>query len=196
MKARLPLFLTAVWLMLVISGMGYLLIHDFTPGKESRFTPQFWPGGMMRNVDRPTLVMFAHPKCPCTRASIDELAVLMARSQGLVDARVIFFRPKGIDESWTRTDLWQSAAAIPGVSVQSDEDGRLAREFHATASGHVVLYDTQGQLVFSGGITESRGHSGDNVGLVAIVDILHHRPASATRTPTFGCALNSPARTL
>jgi hypothetical protein len=196
MKARFSLLLTAIWLVAVACGLGYLLVYDYTPGKSSVLTPQSWPGRTPHSPDRPTLVLFAHPKCPCTRASIDELARLMTQSQGLVDARVVFFHPAGTGEEWARTDLWQSAAAIPGVKVEADEDGRQARDFHATASGHVVLYDVRGRLLFSGGITESRGHSGDNAGQAAIVDILHHRPTNTHSTPTFGCALSSPSRAL
>jgi len=192
MKKAMPWVLAMIWLATVGGGMGVLLVYDFTPGKDSEFVPKVWPAGLPRAADRPTLVMFAHPKCPCTRASIGELAVLMARCQGLVNAQVVFFRPQGTSEDWDHTDLWRSAAEIPGVKVQSDEGGREARNFRATASGYTVLYDTRGRLIFSGGITDSRGHAGDNPGRSAIVDLLHHRPTANTRTPTFGCSLLNP----
>jgi hypothetical protein len=133
--------------------------------------------------------MFAHPKCPCTRASIEELSTLMARSQGLVDARVVFFKPEDADENWAITDSWKRASAIPGVIVQTDSEGLEASNFRATTSGQVVLYDAEGRLLFSGGITEARGHEGDNDGRSAVLDFLRHGKSVFTATPVFGCPI-------
>ena len=121
-----------------------------------------------------------------------ELAILMAHCQGLVNARVVFFRPSGSHEDWTHSDLWQAAAAIPGVTVQADEDGREARLFHAETSGHTALYDARGQLIFDGGITASRGHSGDNDGREAIMALLHGKTTERAQTPVYGCLILKP----
>jgi hypothetical protein len=87
--------------------------------------------------------------------------------------------------------LWRSAEAIPGVTVRADQDGNEARCFQAKTSGHVALYDVHGKLLFSGGITSSRGHSGDNAGRSAIMKLLKHEMAVG-ETPVFGCSLLSP----
>ena len=42
----------------------------------------------------------------------------------------------------------------------------------ATTSGHVLLYDAGGVLRFAGGITDGRGHEGDNAGLDAALALL------------------------
>lgn len=183
-------FLTLCWLALVVGGSAVLLIHSQTPG-EAGGPPERWPAasGIARGSQRPTLVMFAHPKCPCTRASMEELAELMARSQGLVDARVVFFKPEEAGENWALTDTWKSAAAIPGVTVQTDIDGREAALFQAATSGQVVLYDARGQLLFQGGITEARGHAGDNEGLAAILDLLQHGKTPLSTSPVYGCPI-------
>jgi hypothetical protein len=120
---------------------------------------------------------------------VGELALLMARCQDRLTAKVIIFRPKDFPDDWEKTDLWHSAAAIPGVSVFQDEDGQEARRFHATTSGQTLLYDAEGHLLFSGGITASRGHSGDNAGRSAIVSILTAGAAEKSETFTFGCSL-------
>lgn len=189
MKKELWIFAVG-WLVLVLAGSAWLWRHSLTPGAEAGAAPEVWPAGLERNTAKPTLVMFAHPKCPCTRASVGELAVLMARCQGKVDARVVFYQPKEMPADWVRSDTWQSAAAIPGVTVQADEDGRMAEKFHAGTSGQVVLYGTDGRLLFSGGITEARGHSGDNDGRSALVELIEDGKAKhAVRTPVFGCSL-------
>ena len=73
-----------------------------------------------------------------------------------------------------------------------DDDGREARLFHAATSGQAVLYDPQGRLLFSGGITASRGHSGDNAGRSSIVSLVHAGVPDRTETSVFGCPLFDP----
>jgi hypothetical protein len=193
MKKYFPLLLTSVWLMAVSVGVGALWAYDYTPGGDTSVLSS-WPlqSGIPHDPSQPTLIMFAHPKCPCTRASIGELMTLMTHCQNQVKVCVAFFRPKGSGEDWLNTDLWRSAEAIPGVVVRVDEEGNEARCFHVTTSGHVVLYDAHGKLLFSGGITSSRGHSGDNAGYSAIMQLLHRGLAAKTETPVFGCSLLDP----
>src|SRR5262245_14959371 len=96
-------------------------------------------------------------------------AVVPARTRCEVNARVVFFKPGGTDEEWERTDLWHAAVRIRGVQVRSDGGGALARHLGVSTSGHVVLYDSTGQMLFSGGITRSRGRAGDNAGHRALL---------------------------
>jgi hypothetical protein len=51
------------------------------------------------------------------------------------------------------------------------------------------LYAPTGKLLFSGGITASRGHEGDNVGRSAIVSFILNGHAPVNHTPVFGCSL-------
>jgi hypothetical protein len=184
------------WLLGAASGFGILMKYQSTEGPVGK-TSQRWPKGAQVILDqrRKTLVMFAHPQCPCTRASIEELNRLMAKSNGNLVAHVLFYRPKSYAIDWAKTDLWGSAAAIPGVSVQEDIDGAQAHLFGAETSGCVLLYDTHGQLLFNGGITESRGHAGDNAGENTIVSLVSGQAASLKQTPVFGCSLLSQCQT-
>ena len=190
MKQRPLLLATALWLVGLSVGSGVLLVYDFTPGTRANSSRE-WPSRsqIARSADKPTLVLFAHPKCPCTRASIGELELLMAHCQGKVDAHVAFLQPPGAGKDWLDSDLWESARAIPGVSVAADPDGVEARNFGATTSGQVFVYSRSGGLLFSGGITASRGHYGDNAGLLAVMRILHGESPAMRETPVFGCAL-------
>jgi hypothetical protein len=38
-------------------------------------------------------MMFAHPQCECSRASLGELAIIMAQGRGQVNASVFFLSP-------------------------------------------------------------------------------------------------------
>ena len=113
----------------------------------------------------------------------------MTQARGRVTAYVLFVKPANLAEGWEKTDLWASATAIPGVSVVEDDDGIEARRFHAATSGQTMLYDKNGKLIFSGGMTGARGHEGDNAGRTAIVSLLTADQANESETPVFGCPL-------
>jgi len=182
--------IAAGWVAVVGAGMSVLLRYENSPGAAGDPSAR-WPAGsgIRRADNRATLVMLAHPHCPCTRASIGELDTIMARAQGRVAAQVLFYRPADAPRDWEKSDLWDKAAAIPDVSVAWDNQGLEARRFHAATSGQVVLYDARGRLLFSGGITEARGHSGDNIGRDAIIAALTMGAAGGAKTFVFGCSL-------
>ena len=178
------------WVASIAFGMRLLVAHETTPGSVAS-VPSHFPAQSALNLapDQLTLVMLAHPRCPCTRASIGELAQIMAEGQGKLKAYVLFSRPEGAGADWNETGAWHSAAEIPGVTPVGDDDGRETRRFGAETSGHTLLFSADGRLLFSGGITASRGHAGDNVGESAIVALLREQPAMRTTTPVYGCGL-------
>jgi hypothetical protein len=57
-----------------------------------------------------------------------------------------------------------------------------------------MVYDAGGALLFSGGITGSRGHAGDNAGRSSIVALLNRLPGTHTSTNVFGCSLFASAK--
>jgi hypothetical protein len=116
----------------------------------------------------------------------------MARCQGQLSAYVLFLKPADTAPDWEKTALWRSVAAIPGVTVVSDEGGREARLFHSATSGQTILFDRTGRLLFSGGITAARGHSGDNIGRDTIISLVTTGRANRTKAPVFGCSLLNP----
>ena len=78
--------------------------------------------------------------------------------------------------------------AFPELARKSTRGGAITAAFGAFTSGQVFLYGTSGELLFSGGITGSRGHEGDNAGRDAVESLLDRRNAPA-HTPVFGCSL-------
>ena len=192
-QSRLLVAIVTLWVLSAAAGLAALANYSYQSGPASE--PQAgWPGSAFFPLERQgaTLVMLAHPHCPCTRATIGELGKLMARAQGRLRGHVLFLRPAGLPGGWERTDLWTSAEAIPGIRVWSDPEGREARRFGARTSGQVMVYDGAGNLIFDGGITIARGHAGDNPGSAGILARLDGHPA-IRRTPVFGCALESHA---
>jgi len=163
-----------IWLIGVTAGLAWLAAYDNGPGTPAH-PPVRWPvdSHIVRATTRPTVVMLAHPRCVCTRASLGELAELMARAKQQPKGYVVFIKPVGTNGDWDDTDLWRSAAAIPGVTVLRDEDGLEVRRFGAETSGSTLVYDANGWLQFSGGTTGSRGHPGDNIGRASILALVN-----------------------
>jgi hypothetical protein len=181
-----------VWGLAVAGGCLFSFHFENTPAAIDA-AREVWPqeSACRLSPDRPTLVMFVHPRCPCSRASLDELATLMTHCQERVDAEVVFFLPPSASAEWAQTDLWESAARIPGVAVRLDRGGAEQRRFAASVSGEVFVYGTSGRLAFHGGITAGRGHAGDNPGRSALESLLVDDQLSARTTPVFGCALEA-----
>lgn len=182
-----------VWVIAVAGSLVWLARYETSPSAAGTAV-ELWPHNPQIEIDRsvPTLLMFVHPKCPCTRASVGELSQLMTHCQGMVSAYVVLVEPPGVAAGWSNTDLGRSAGQIPGVQIIADKDAKLARAFHAETSGETFLYDTCCQIRFHGGITVSRGHRGENVGRWSIVGILtdDKHTDRLVETSVFGCPLH------
>lgn len=191
--ARRKVSLLAVWIAAVLSGMALMVRYGTSPG-SSPGALAAWPEGTGLALDRrvPTLLMLAHPRCPCTRASVRELAKLVSRCRDRVSAHVMFFEPVGGGPEWSGSDLWRSAAQIPGVTVHADRDGGAARLLGAQTSGTVFVFAPDGRGLFVGGITGSRGHEGDNAGSDAAKDAVLHGKVQPGGTAVFGCSIYEP----
>ncbi|NND96174.1 MAG: RedB protein [Pirellulaceae bacterium] len=186
--------LVITWAAAVTGGLGVLWSYEHQPG-WSHASPQKWPQTtqLIDAQNRPTLVMFVHPKCPCSRASIGELARIMTQCRDKMQTIAVYVKPRQCsgDPHWEQTDLWSSAAQIPGVTTVLDTDGVEAKRFGAETSGWCMLYDRDGHLQFSGGITPSRGHSGDNLGHSTIVSFLSRGTTDVHRAQVYGCDLET-----
>lgn len=180
----------ALWLMVVVGGTVQMIRYSDTAGTSGQ-APRVWPAHTQIPFDAhlPTLIMFAHPQCPCTRASLGELEVLLAQFPSRLNTKVIFLKPSGTVTNWEKTDLWRKASSIPGVTVYADGAGVEAHRFQSETSGQTLLYSPAGQLLFQGGITLGRGHSGDNPGRSALQEILLKGHTGQPKTPVFGCSL-------
>jgi hypothetical protein len=86
-------------------------------------------------------------------------------------------------------NIEEQARALAGVEVRVDPDGIEAKRFHVRTSGHVVLYGCDGRLRFSGGITGSRGHSGDSEGRQSVLACLRNEQTAQRSAPVYGCPL-------
>jgi hypothetical protein len=174
-------------------GLRILRGFDQTAGVGAE-APARWPlpSTIQLANDRPTLLVFAHPFCGCTAATLGELARIPARRspKSLQPAiTILFVRPKR--SGWLASPLWDNARQLAGANVIWDEEGREARRFGVRTSGEVLLFDRYGDLLFHGGVTGSRGHAGDNYGADHLVAALDSGMPVQTGHLVFGCALAS-----
>ena len=96
---RLAYFVPLLWLAAVVSGLGALEAYKSRPGDAGQ-TPAVFPNefpqweldsdgqstaGCYVPLSRPRLMMFVHPRCPCSKASLGELAEIVAQRSGKAD---------------------------------------------------------------------------------------------------------------
>ncbi len=185
----------ALWLSATASGFILLGMYHARPGRSGA-PPVRWPGGCPVPLDpgRPTLLIFLHPRCPCSRASVAELASISASHLGRFAAHAIVYRPGRPSEDWDRAeDTSIDGASIPGLRLWADRGGQIGRRFGVETSGHVLLFDPAGRLLFEGGITPSRGHRWGNLGLEALVGRIERSDLGTGSGPVFGCPIVNPA---
>jgi hypothetical protein len=179
-----------LWGPAVAYGIRTLLVYSYTPGRAATPVKNFPRGTALKlSPGRASLLLFLHPQCPCSRATLGELERIISRGGQNLDVTAVFHLPAGQPESWAKTSLWDRAASIPHLRTIVDRGAQLSRIFGAYTSGQALLYSPHGNLVFSGGITAARGHSGDNAGRDAIVAFLEHNTLPPRPTPVFGCSL-------
>jgi len=197
-----------LWLSLAILiwaaaiGLSWRMVLDYEFSGEPtnpEAVSAWWPSGTGLTLvrDRPTVVFFLHPKCPCTRASLAEFERLWVLRDERVAQRspqliVVATVPPGASADWLTTDTIDRATRLPGATLVIDPEGREAHRFGATTSGTVMWFDAQGQRLYAGGITASRGQEGDNFGLACLEELLRGSTRPASGIPVLGCRLCLP----
>ena len=191
--------LVPLWIFLVGIGVSFLHRYENGAGIVAQ-APGNWPVDIPCDQielakSRSTLLVFIHPRCPCSAATLGELGRLVASARDRMRTHVVFWYPDHVSPDWTRSALRTQAALIPGIHCLDDTGGDITRRFGVVTSGQSLLYSAEGQLLFTGGITKSRGHFGDNVGSDTVRTIVL-RGGSKTDEPVcsdvYGCSLVDP----
>lgn len=183
--------LSSTWLLAATVGLLWLADYDSKPGFPAR-PPREWPENvsLARNSAKPTVLMFLHPRCPCSRASLYELARLAHDERDQLEVLVLFAQPANVAADWLQADLVKKALANHDLRVVIDPGGLLANQFGAQTSGQILVYDRSGMLRFEGGITPGRGHAGDSFGRSIVRAIAAGQIREApVHCVTFGCSL-------
>ena len=150
----------------------------------------------MRSDDSLTLLLFLHPKCPCSLATVNELERALESGRDSIELRIGLYCPPSQSDDWTETKLKKLAERIAPGSTFVDRSAEEARRFGVLTSGHMLAYSASGKCLFSGGITSSKGHEGDNRGSSELQKIINGDQRLLFKHPVFGCPLiGSPQET-
>ncbi|RKH12253.1 RedB protein [Corallococcus sp. CA053C] len=191
-RRALP-WLIGLWVVASALGSGWVWSHANAAGAGAT-PPSRLPAALapLRGPGVWSLLVFLHPQCACSRATLAELAKLTEHAGARLATRVFVWAPREAPPGFVQSELWTRARDLPGVEVVLDVDGQAAREVGARTSGQVVLFAPDGVERFSGGITPARGHEGDSTGSLAIRALVDAEAPRASASPVFGCALETP----
>lgn len=180
----------AVWFAALTVAFGLIALEDGKAGAQGT-APQSWPAqsAIAAPAGKSSLVMFMHPRCPCSSASLAEFERLMTQLDEPTNLVIVFVKPEGTPKGWEESGLYRRAGELKGVTVLVDEGGVEAKRFGARTSGHVLVYSAAGELTFQGGITAGRGHEGANAGQQGALDGARGR-SCCEKSEVYGCQLD------
>lgn len=183
--------LVAVWATSVSIGLMGLALYANSPGKPA-IPPERWPDTSQLSLhpEHPTLLFFVHPRCFCTRSSTRELETVISRNEGRLFVQAVVVQPRDPDKQWRATPLVRHLEQLPESNLRVDTEGKETRTFGVSTSGQVLVYSPEGRLLFSGGVTGARGHSGHNLGIATLNETLSlGEPGSSKCCDVYGCPL-------
>ena len=182
----------AAWLTLVLAGMGMLIDFSSQPGDPGKPTT-LWPNStdLALSADGPTVVIGIHSECPCSNAAIADYERLLAKINSPVLTYLVVTTPSGMPSGTKENRLLERMRLLPGSTVVLDPDGNYTRAFGLATSGQTLLFQTNGALAFSGGITDGRGHEGSTLAAGELRHLIETGDAPRAIRPVFGCHLQN-----
>lgn len=177
-----------LWALMVSLCFIGLMQYKAEPGTQSQ------PPKVAPTANEPhsslnnQLLVFLHPQCACSFATLNELKRLMHSINDTPTLTIYFADIMPIAELKTH-GLWELATSISSAHVTIDTDNQRIDTFDQHVSGNILFYNRDGQLAFNGGITSSRGHEGDSQGKLKLMAILNQESPAYASSETYGCRL-------
>ncbi|MBP9093345.1 hypothetical protein KBI23_20155 [bacterium] len=182
-----------LWAVLVLLGYGSMVFYSTAPAKSAVTVGKYPSSSSLSKGDGLTLIIFLHPQCPCSIATVSELEGLLARSSlsSRLKVYAVVSSPVGCSQTFVKGAVIDSLSAVKNVQVFIDNDDVESQRFGAKTSGQTLLFDSDGKCLFRGGITAARGEVGANAGVDALRHYLSGGRYLINKTPVFGCSLES-----
>lgn len=182
---------TLVWLLVISVSIVWFSNYQKTPGATGSM-PARWPNGttLPRNQLGPTIVIFLHPKCPCSKASLRQLFDFTSHIESLEIVTVLVL-PDGTDKAFAQGPVMAVLEQEHHYRPILDAAGKEAAIFGAQTSGQALAYNHDGRLLFSGGLTSTRGHVGYSASILALLKALQDSRPAPGSYPVFGCQLQN-----
>ena len=180
----------SAWIVLIIGGTLAITAYSNTPGVRPE-TVACWPetSTLTRSEDSPTVVLFLHPKCPCSVSTLREMERALSGNSDQVEVQIGLFCPPNEPDEWTKTSLSKFAEHLKPGSTFIDRSAVEARRFGVLTSGHVLVFSASGKILFSGGVTAAKGHDGENRGGLALRSLCRGDDLPLIEQPVFGCPI-------
>jgi hypothetical protein len=183
------LVMAGIWL----CGIGWtwtaLNIHTFRPEQTVSVImlhPEKQPQAI---IPKSRIVMFAHPLCPCTRASLIKLGEVALQVKDQSQIRVVFVTRGLNPEDVTTSKTLALARQLKHVTTELDESGTEECLYQATVSGEVFAFDAQGERIFHGGLTSGRGHLGVASSQEYLEQLITGKATEPLDAAVYGCRL-------
>lgn len=174
----------AVWAAATGFALHRAMSWESTAGLPADHAPVTVPKG-----EEFSLVLVAHAECPCTRATLANLKSIGDVALARLHPIVVLTGP-GATPGSKSTNV-ELAETLPHSHIVFCDEAKQLKLYGARTSGQCFLYDANGRLLFSGGLTAGRGNEGQSAGMEALHNRLAGKP-SATTAPVYGCALTTP----
>lgn len=179
-----------IWGASLATAWSRLYSHAYQATETGRGVPR-WPQGTLlgETASRFRIVVFVHPFCPCTAATVRELDESLTRIPDDVTIDAIAVTAGFSPEELLRSRTLEALRRMPRVRLHSDPEGHERALFGAVVSGETFGFDPHGRRVFHGGVTPGRGHQGDADGQRELEDLAAGRRQAPAEAPVFGCRL-------
>ena len=180
--------------------VGSWLLTDYAnrPGSQGDVAEQLdkeivhaeWTLSQEFDDSKCTLILFYHPHCPCTKAATRCLERLFTRFSDTPNFIAVAYCPSTERDSWIESSITANLRKKFGQTpIVIDPDGKYCERFGAFTSGHAILYDESGSLIFSGGITPGRGHEGHSSAASDLVAKVNGLSEEVIYWPVYGCTI-------
>jgi hypothetical protein len=181
-----------LWSVLLFGGLALFSIDQSRQGTRGTI-PARWPGAsrIHRAAGQPTLLVFLHPNCPCSIATVHSLQRSLRALRPEARPKTVFVVRPAVRDDWRARQLLATAAETPNGSFFQDDGEKEIARFGADVSGHLLLYGPAGALLFDGGVTPERGQEAESMASDRFQQVLTGMPRSPVRTAVFGCGLQS-----
>ena len=177
---------------IIVSGSVKILDYSNRPGESGDVPERILKLNELENAlspSAPTLLLFLHPHCPCTKATIKNLDSVLNTSPDTVNFYAVAFCPLDETEQWVQSPIMNTLIEDLDAKVIIDHGSEISSAFGIKCSGHILLYSDRGELQFDGGITSSRGHEGYCLPQNDLQKILSNDAEQPVHWPVFGCPL-------
>src|SRR5437867_11128633 len=112
-----------LWLGLIVGGYAWLFRYSFAAGKTIA-APSSLPAALAtaKPSGRAQLFVALHPRCPCSRATVRELAKILTRSARASDVTVLMYKPADQPDRWLEGALAEDCRRM-NCQIRPDPDG-------------------------------------------------------------------------